>query len=186
MTRMNAEIAKDFILYYPKLKEGYSLKRGFLRGGSIWALTSALPLLFLWFVSITDDGYLGEVMLVAFYILLSILPITTTLSIILARREPFKPKKKDSSERKNANPTGAISVLGVFGGSVGFVASRLFPLGYDNISLILMPIFAAIIVLLFKYFAISYFYKLHLLMKYCPELANETDMEALRDKYGIR
>ena len=182
--RINPSMARTFIIRYPKLKEDYTLKRQLFRGGVVWTIASVSVILFLWFVSAMEGHYLsGAAPLVMFGLLIS-LPAKIVLSIVLLRKSVLKSAINTYTHRSNSASIGGA--FGAFGASLAVLTTRLFPPSEHIMTSILLLASLVVTAMLFSYIATYYFYRLHLLIKYCPELANETDMEALRDKYGVQ
>lgn len=174
------EMAKDFILRYPKLKEGYTLKRQLLRGGIMWTAATMLVILLLWVSSIIDPQ-LGTAMLFTLYATLLLVPVATILALMLLRRGVIR-AKSNSGVHKNKT-TGVAGAFGALGGSLGFVVFRLFPPAENAVAALFLPISIALVALVFNYITTHYFYQLYLLLKHCPEFADEVDMDMLREKY---
>ena len=174
-SKLNSEIARRYILNALQIKEGHTIKQHFLRSGSFSAFMIIFFLLTLWLVDVTNNTDSIAVTLILFLLLLS-MPFIIILTIIFSRQSALKLTSIGVAPKNNL----AMTAFGTIGAAIGFSIHRMLSANAPDVGEIVFIIISIVIIILFTFLSTISFYSLYLLLKYCPEQANEKDVEALR------
>ena len=158
-------------------KDGKSIKKQLLHSCMRWLTITLITLALLWLASVLDD-VLGHFFAIILYVLLISLPFVVTVSTLLFRRCALSQNVGVKSPKRNGAAVGSIA--GSSGSFLGVMLIILFPPSTHVATAILLLVLAVFIAVTFSVLTVSFFYRLYLLLKYCPEIADNENIEELR------
>jgi hypothetical protein len=172
---VNAESAKRYVLDYLAIKKDITVKQHFFRNATNLAAIAAFFLLGVWVATLGADN-LANIVILVFRLLLLSMPINIALTLMLSRRKALKLKEAGKPKEYSAK------LVGAFGGLGALVAVVAFRPNSPDSAAIVLAVFGSALSVFFTILASLQYYKLYLLLKYCPELADkkEADIAKIR------